>query len=853
MGGSKKHAAGWSVGLGALGAVCGVLLTRAAGDLHSPSMDGESSRAFLTVEHDCEELWLEEPVRCVFRPDRPLQLWIDDERSADVEVLVDGRVMTGLRPERSDVADIRGFGLEVQLPADASLLEVRVRGSSAAPWSLTLVPNGSEPRPPGIPTSIEVSTAFAEVYYESLIGDYHAAVRTLEEIEPFAQRFPKGRADLMTFRGIVQWHQRKLYDAASSLREGVLFATKLDDEVLFEESAPLYAATLAELGYLEGAELWAKRAVRMLHPPCEDAARLRSTLGWVGVMQAELRGHAPPETRQWLQEGLSLVATECPSDDILPGLLLSMALLDLHEGKPSDALSNLSKIDNAAVTDPDEEVRLRDARIQALLALRRLVEVDAALAELRQVVERGGGPEGRWRLALRRGDLHHARGQADDAVAAYREAEGRVPTVMAISALGVGRQTAAFLHRESNQRLVSLLVELGRLEEAFCAAREAQSRLSSFKGLQRRGLQKAVERYLVVSEALDRRYEQYRQGTVSERDELAVQISELERKRDELVENELAAEVSAPTCDDLMARSADELLLGLVPVGREWFVFVQDRSGTEAFRSEPSERALEEILERVGTADARRVRVLASGEAQDVDVHLLRWRGAALVQHVLVVYGADLPRTHAIDTAPSWRPRALLVADPTETLQMPTPEVRVAELVLRALGWTIDAPASSDVDDALMRERLPAASLFYYAGHGEHDAGGARAGMLPPYAGGTKAWPSHLALVSPAVFDTHEIQLLDAVPDHVALIGCETGVPDYLGGTSLALAFLQAGAEEVVATPDGTDDLVGARTGVRLLLGASAGGIDLARGLQRAQKELLDRGMEVGRYRVWVR
>lgn len=846
-----------------MGAVLGVLLTQAPDDSQVRSIGDESSHAPLTrasnevvdVEHNCEELWLEARVRCVFSPDRPLQLWIDDERSADVEVLVDGRVITGLRPEQSDVVDIRGFGLEVRLPVDAALLEVRVRGSSMDPWSLPLVLKGSEARHPGVLTSIDVSAAFSKVYYECLLGDYQAAERTLEEIEPFALRFPKGRADLMTFRGIVQWHRRKLHDAASSLRDGVMFATKLDDAVLFEESAPLYAATLAELGYLEGAEYWAKRAVGILHPPCEDAARLRSTLGWVGVMQAQLRGHAPPETRQWLQEGLSLVATDCPSNDILPGLLLSMALLDLHEGKPSDALSRLLKIEYARVTHRDEEVRLRDARVQALVALRRLEEADVALAELRQAVERGGGPEGRWRLALRRGDLHHARGWADDAMAAYREAEGEVPKLMAISALGLGRQTAAFLHRQSHQRLVSSLVEQGRLDQAFCVAREAQARrLSSSNGLQRRELQAVINRYLSISEALDRRYDEFRRGTVSEREDLAAQIADIERERNELLESELAADVSAPTCEDLMAHSADELLLGLYPAGRDWLVFVQDRRGTAAFRIEPRERALEEILERVGDriADARRVRVLASGEAQEVDVHLLRWRGAALVQHVPVVYGAELPRTKAVAWVPGGHPRTLIVADPTGTLPMALPEVRVVGNVLRALGWAIDAPDPIDIDDALVRERLPAASLFYYAGHGEHDAGGARAGMLPPYAGGTKAWPSHLSLVPPAVFDTHEIQLLDAVPDHVALIGCETGVPDYLGGTSLALAFLQAGAEEVVATPDETDDLVGARTGVRLLFGASTGGIDLARGLQRAQKDLLERGMAVGRYRVWV-
>lgn len=861
---ARRRRLATALALGLLGASLGRLLSCIAEESPPRSVEAEGSHApsthpsneALSVEHDCTELWLDEHVRCVFGPDRPLHLWIDDERSADVEIIVDGRVMKGPEPERSDVAGIRGFGIEVLLPVDASLLEVRMRGSSAVPWSLPMVLEGSEPRPPGVPTSIEVSEAFSKVYYECLLGDYRAAARTLEEIEPFAQRFPKGRADLSTFRGIVQWYQRRLHDSAWSLREGVVFATKFEDEVLFEESVPMYAATLAELGYLEAAELWAKRAVKVLHPPCEDAAKLRSTLGWVGVMKALLRGQAPPETRAWLEEGLSLVETECPSDDILPGLVLSLASLDLHEGNPSDALSRLEKVDYARVTNHDEELRLRDGRVQALLALRRHEEAEVALAELQEVVQRGGGIEGRWRLALRRGDLHRARGRAEGAVVAYREAEGEVTKLMAVSALGVGRQTAAFMHLQSNQRLVSLLAEQGHLDQAFCAARESQARrLSGPSGFPRREIHTGIERYLAVSGALDRLYCAFRRGTVSEREGLGMQITELERERDDLVQKALAGQISAPACDELTPRSTDELLLGLYPFGREWLVFVQDRHGTEAFHLAPSERALELLLERIGDriADARRVRVLASGEAQEVDVHLLPWRGAALVQHVPVVYGAELPRPHKAAAVAGDRPRALIVADPTGTLPMAIPETGLVRVVLTALDWTIDAPDPSAVDDAVMRQGLPAASLLYYAGHGEHEAGSDQVGMLPPYAGGTKAWPSRLALAPPTVFETHEIQMLDAVPQHVALIGCETGVPDYLGGTSLALAFLLAGADEVVATPDETDDLVGARTGVRLLLGASTSGIDLARGLQLAQKELLELGMDIGRYRVWVR
>lgn len=852
------------LGLAALGVWVGVLLSRAPDQSPALYRGEEGSRTpsartpgmAMGVEHDCQELWLEDQVRCIFHPDRRLQLWIKHERPSDVEILVSGRMVEGLEPKRSDVDEGRGFRVDLLLPADARLVEVRARGSSARPWSLPLVLEGSEPRPEGVPTSSEVVEAFSEVFDECAAGDYRAAERTLEEIEPFALRFPRGRADLATVRGIVQWYQRKLPDAASSLREGVVFATRFDDEVLFEEAVPMYAAILAELGYLESAEFWAKRALKALSSPCPDTARLRSTLGWVGVMQAMQRGQALGETRDWLEQGLSLLATECPSDDILPGLALSMALLDLHEGKPLDALSRLEKVEYARVSNRDEELRLRDARVQALLALRRLNEAASALAELQEVVEQGGGPEGRWRIALRQGELHHAKGQSAEAVAAYYEAEREVRSLMALAALGVGRQTTAFLHLQSNQHLVSLLVEQGRVDQALCAARESQARRLPASDISRRPKLKAIiDRYRAVSEEVERLYDAFRRGTVSEQEELGLPIDELELEREELVAQMSSVAAVTPTCDELTPRSADELVLGLHPAGREWLVFVQDSRGIDVLRVEPSVASLAQVVDRFGdrVEGARRVKVLASGEAQDVDVHLLSWRGAALAQRVPVVYGAELPRSTRPAAAPGARPRVLLVADPTETLLMAVPEVTLVRYVLTALGWAIDAPDPSTVDDTTMREMLPLGSFFYYAGHGEHEGGSGHVGMLPPYAGGTKAWRSRLRLLPPAVFETHEIQMLDAVPRHVALIGCETGVPDYAGGTSLALAFLLAGAEEVVATPDETDDLVGANTGFRLLLGASTSGIDLGVGLHRAQKDLLERGMEVGRYRVWVR
>jgi hypothetical protein len=156
-----------------------------------------------------------------------------------------------------------------------------------------------------------------------------------------------------------------------------------------------------------------------------------------------------------------------------------------------------------------------------------------------------------------------------------------------------------------------------------------------------------------------------------------------------------------------------------------------------------------------------------------------------------------------------------------------------------------------------VHEGLLQAGFFYYAGHAEHDTDRSQSGWLPPYTGGTRAWPARLRLrFDPhETFDIQDILTLDSgAPAKVALIGCQTGVPGGAGGgMSLALAFLVAGAEEVVATPEVTADAIGRATGEGLVAGFSRDGVSLAEGLRQAQRALLQRHEPVGRYRVWVR
>jgi len=70
---------------------------------------------------------------------------------------------------------------------------------------------------------------------------------------------------------------------------------------------------------------------------------------------------------------------------------------------------------------------------------------------------------------------------------------------------------------------------------------------------------------------------------------------------------------------------------------------------------------------------------------------------------------------------------------------------------------------------------------------------------------------------------------------------------------SLALAFLVAGAEAVVATPEPTKSELAFATGLGLLESMPADAPDLVDRLSSTQATMLARGDSMGRYRAWVR
>lgn len=822
----------------------------------------------------CTAIWLEATPRCVADPDAPLRVWLDQPADATVAVFVDGRPWPATR---YSVEGFDGFGVSIRIPRGAEWLAVTL-DEPRSRWTLPLrtTSETNEP-PPGIRTSAHVDALLGEAHMAAESNRSEEALRLLDDAEPYAMRYPKGEAELATYRGVVRWHQNRNHDAATLLRQGVAFGLKLHDAALVLDSLHTYAGILAELGYHEAAVAWIETGLRAAAKdassyPGPEQSKLESTAGHVYLLHGRRSGTVSPRAERLLGQALDRARPggEHPDPLTVPGIRLTLAEVALERGDPEAALSTLAAVRFDDVPTVDEHVRLREAGLRALDdAGRPWPALSTALTHLEHAAARAGTPDARWRLAVRRGDVLARRGRLDEAVAAYQTAEGEALRLAELAALGVGRDATVTAYGESTERLIAGLLALGRPEEALCRAREAEARRIQAVGrptspAERERLDHAIDEHTAARRALDDANTASRDLPRHDREQLQRDVARSEALRTKIVDEILRTRSTwRPRCEDLSPRAPGELVLGLYPstrgARRGWWVFVRDDSGTTALGLAGGPvRALDdpalavELLEpfRERIAAATRVRVLASGAAQHVDVHRLAWDAGALVQHVPVAYGAELPRLP--DAAPISSPVALVVANPTEEIDVLPHEIHAAARSLTTRGWELEAPEPVAADRERVMDELARAQLFVFFGHGDHEPPRARA--LPPHAGGTAGWPARLRLAPPTMLEIHDVLTLASAPRSVTLLGCETGVPGGGGGgMSLALAFLVAGAAEVVATPEETVSQVSLPTALGLLERVSGDTPDLVRELATTQAALLARGEAIGRYRAWVR
>ena len=832
------------------------------------------------------------PLRCVLGKDRTLQLWVSHPRASEVEVLVDGLPIGRKTYVRDEVI---GLGLRVRAPVPARVLEVRVPGAPGAPALLGLrnLDDFEEDARAMLSkldeaaTSIEplidrgeheaacarASGAIAIARREGLRSEalrvltitthqlqkhdaVDEALALLDEHRELCDGFPRARAEWHANRAPLLWRAGRLHEAAESYREAVRHAIRTDYTALANDTLSMYGELLVELGYFGAAQHWMHQVLPLARQElddCELGSVLRTT-AWA-ALGLEREGLPHDDATALYREALAIFGPRgtCPRPHKLPGIRLGLAEAELLRGRPEAALRQLDTHDPTRVkVSQIEEVWLAELELRVRLTRG---EGDDALQRALQTLEaaarEAATPDARWRAATRRGDVRTAEGAPQAAIAAYSEAEDAADELAHLAVFGVSLATTAAERRASIEGLVAALVGEGRHDEAICAARRAQARAAQTVAREpgaSAGYLRAKGEYEGLLEGAAFEPVKRRDRTLRQ---AAQQREALETELQALLQRSRSA--APPRCDELTSREPGELLVAILPVQGRWLVLAQDDEGTLAHAVEHLDTLVHSLPFEDRLPQAHRVRVLAQGQARELDVHRVSWSGAPLATRVPVVYGAEvLPHPRA---EPASR-HAVLLADPLQTLPGAKASIDDAAQVLADAGWPVERLPPALATPAAVREALASAWLFGFAGHADYPDD-VDSGLWPPYAGGHAGRSAHLVLAESGRLEPHDVLLLPTTPALAILDACRAG-PSVTrhGGISLVEALLARGTRAVLAAPHDLDDRSATVLAERVYAHL-ARNPDLPLAFSRAYAALWHEGpsaalTQAARFRVWV-
>ncbi|MCA9690966.1 MAG: CHAT domain-containing protein [Nannocystaceae bacterium] len=718
--------------------------------------------------------------------------------------------------------------------------------------------------------------ADAAAYLTMYVRPDHAAARRWLDLRAAAVRDdPSEASEAAYFRGLFAYRTGDFDEADRLYASAVYLARRLGLERSERDALQGWGLLLGELGRDAEARERFDRARALMSDetsPCERAQLLTNVA--VSAMRARAAGRAVDEDpRALLAEvlDLNLRPGGCENVEGASRARLNLAREALERDDLAAARAQLAAVDEGLANRSDRAARLELlARLSlkeghARAALERWAEVEAlAGGELRTSEA--------WELAFGRGQAHEALGEEEEALAAYQSAEAVLDRHLLEVALGKGREIVALDHHPSARRYIDLLVRLGRVDEALCAARLARARttypidragrLAALPAEERGEWERLIAEYRQIRQTLRR----------ARRDDWRLSATELARARArrrveegrarELHNRALALltriENTAVRCEDLRRPEPGELMLIYHPVGpatgedgpSAWIGFAADAQGT-AVASIPAldlsaapELLAEQLLTPFQEAitGAAQLRVLPLGSLLELDFHALPLPGVAeiVLEHAPVTYGVDLPRADASPQSEG-RPTALVVADPRSNLEHVLDEISDVERRLSS-SWSVEVLRGEAASGEALRVAIASARHLHYAGHGLSDG---RAGEQ-----------SFLELAD-GELDVSDILVLPGVPETVVLAGCETGLTNRHtlgGGMSVARAFLAAGSRSVIASSIKIDDALAGALSAQLYEGLDGPDFDGPHALQRAQLALRaqDPNAHWADFRVWV-
>jgi hypothetical protein len=534
-------------------------------------------------------------------------------------------------------------------------------------------------------------------------------------------------------------------------------------------------------------------------PPCNVAAE-HHNLAWIASVVARRPAASAADPAPLFARARAAYGN-CPNREQYRHLILDEALFALGVPDLKTAAARIDEL-RALATGRSVALSVWQAELEGRLALAQGKSAPAATAFARAAALASAAA-----LTDRELDAETGLGRAmliagkrAAAVAPLERAERLLDRLLITVPLGEGRDAYVEARDESARFLVGALLELGRPQDAFEAARRARSRVlratafaEQVAGLNpaRRsrwvsalGAYRAARARLEEEAAND--WQLSEQALAAARERRRAQEAAVRASLDDAYRVLMGSEAGDKQPDALPSPAADEAFVLLFPGATHWIAFVARASSVRPFTLPAAiTKPIDDPKSWVSAlgpalAGVRRIRLLPYGAAGGVDFHALSWAGEPAP---VFTYGLDLPRRSAgRSTAPA---SALLVGNPAGDLPAAKREVEEVRTLLP--GWQLAALLTDEATRAAILERLPTQRLFHYAGHGAF--------------AGTEGLESSLNTARGERILATDILALPMVPSLVVLSSCDAAKASLVGGASLGLAqaFALAGASAVVA------------------------------------------------------
>ncbi|HVJ94638.1 MAG TPA: hypothetical protein VM580_32855, partial [Labilithrix sp.] len=467
-------------------------------------------------------------------------------------------------------------------------------------------------------------------------------------------------------------------------------------------------------------------------PPCTRTTRLvnaaiASLSAWANADRPRPSPtFGPEEAERLATEALELGDARCAGGLRHANAALALAEANEALGRLAEARRYLTEAHEAA-PEPSRWLSVWGHNVMARVLIAEGKPL-SAMREIESVLDPTATPYDVWSLQRTRGLALQRAGRTHDAIMAYAEAEAALDEIASRVPFGEGRASAVSGRRETSRALAALYLAQGGGAKALEVARHARARVLASLVLSgrterldaqiRKTVEDALAELRLAEDALDRESQRSWAIPTSELAASAARKSERARAARRALDRALEAAGRLPV--ELPALAPTDLTLLLEGSGAHPNVMVAF-DGKVVAHAPSGTKTIEELL---GTnandlTRARRVRILASGEASSIPVHVLPWGGRPLAEWVPVVYGLDLPRR---DVSPGTG--TVIVADPTGDLPAARAEAgRVVELV-RARGVSPRLFFQRAADLARVRPALEGVATFHFAGHasaGGHD------------------------------------------------------------------------------------------------------------------------------------